>query len=158
MNRRKLTAALSALIIAVCPVLNTSAEFQPKERTDLSYSDMKYQKFDNSTLVSASDELKKIAESNAKGKDERVRELIQIMLDQYDLQATMYNIRYNDFYLDVTNESLQTELTQIQEDYQDSNDIIFSALQEIYESDLMCFDVEYSAFILFGRHSDSEFI
>lgn len=163
MNRRKLTAALSALIIAVCPVLNTSAEFQPKERTDLSYSDMKYQKFDNSTLVSASDELKKIAESNAKGKDERVRELIQIMLDQYDLQATMYNIRYNDFYLDVTNESLQTELTQIQEDYQDSNDIIFSALQEIYESDYQdiitdIFDEDFIPSIAYYEDTDEEYL
>ena len=163
MNRRKLTAALSALIIALCPVLNTSAEFQPKERTDLSYSDMKYQKFDNSTLVSASDELKKIAESNAKEKDERVRELIQIMLDQYDLQATMYNIRYNDFYLDVTNESLQTELTQIQEDYQDSNDIIFSALQEIYESDYQdiitdIFDEDFIPSIAYYEDTDEEYL
>ena len=63
---------------------------------------MQYHEFDESKLKNAADELTEIADKNISGKEKRVEELINIMFDEYDLQATLYNIRYNDFYTDVT--------------------------------------------------------
>ncbi|MGN1481705.1 hypothetical protein [Porcipelethomonas sp.] len=163
MNKRKLISAAMAALIAVCPLLNVSAEVQNIDRPDLNYSDMKYQKFDDSKLTAASDELKSIAEKNTKGKEARVEELINIMLEEYDLQATMYSIRYNDFYFDVTNEQIQDELLELEENYQDYNDIIFSALNKIYNSDYQdiifdMFNEDYIPAIAYYEESDEEYI
>lgn len=86
-------------------------------------------------VKNAGDELTEIAEKNISGKEKRVEELINIMFDEYDLQATLYNIRYNDFYTDVTNESIEKELPEIEQNYSEYYDIIFSALNKAYNSD-----------------------
>lgn len=131
---KRITAILLSAVM-LCPSLSVSADLMENERTDISYSDIQYQKFDDSKLKSAADELKEIAEKNTKGKEQRIEELINILYDEYDLQATMYNIRYNEFYHDVTNEKIQNELPELEQNYYDYYDVIFSALYEIYNSD-----------------------
>lgn len=135
MKRLKhLTASILA-VLTLFPALNVSAELQGNERKDLTYSEMQYHEFDESKLKNAADELTEIAEKNISGKEKRVEELINIMFDEYDLQATLYNIRYNDFYTDVTNESIEKELPEIEQNYSEYYDIIFSALNKAYNSD-----------------------
>lgn len=130
----KIAAGILALL-ALCPAFTVSADLKSNERQDLTYSEMKYQKFDESKLVNAADELKEIASKNTSGKEKRIEELINIMFDEYDLQATMYNIRYNEFYCDVTNESIAKELPEIEQKYYSYYDVIFSALNKIYNSE-----------------------
>lgn len=130
----QLAAGILALLV-LCPAFTVSADLKNNERKDLTYSEMQYQKFDESKLISAADELKDIASKNPSGKEKRIEELINVMFDEYDLQATMYNIRYNEFYCDVTNESIAKELPEIEEKYYSYYDVIFSALNKIYNSD-----------------------
>ena len=123
MKRLKhLTASILA-VLTLFPALNVSAELQGNERKDLTYSEMQYHEFDESKLKNAADELTEIADKNISGKEKRVEELINIMFDEYDLQATLYNIRYNDFYTDVTNESIEKELPEIEQNYSEYYDI-----------------------------------
>lgn len=135
MKKFKQLAAGILALLALCPAFTVSADLKSNERKDLTYSEMQYQKFDDSKLISASDELKDIASKNTSGKEKRIEELINIMFDEYDLQATMYNIRYNEFYCDVTNESIAKELPEIEEKYYGYYDVIFSALNKVYNSD-----------------------
>lgn len=135
MKKFKQIAASLLAVLTCCTTLTVSAELPSNERKDLTYSEMKYHKFDESKLKNAADELTEIAEKNLSGKEKRIEELINIMFDEYDLQATLYNIRYNDFYTDVTNEAIEKELPEIEKKYYEYYDVIFAALNKIYNSD-----------------------
>jgi hypothetical protein len=57
MKKIKSIAIIALSALTICPLLNVSAEISENERSDISYSEIKYQEFDSSKLVAAAKEL-----------------------------------------------------------------------------------------------------
>lgn len=139
---KKIMAVSVSLLMMSSLHFTVSAEIIMPERSDLNYSQMIYQEFDNSKLNKAAEKLINISENNVPGKESEIEKLVNTMLDEYDLQSTMYNIRYNQFYTDVTNSDLENEINLLWENYNKSWYTIYEALNALYYSDYSNFMYE----------------
>lgn len=115
MNKFKKAAASICAVIALCPLLNVSADFTEKQNNCPDFSQIKNVEYNRSGFDKAYDALEKIAKNGNKNKFGEVEKLLLVLMDEYDHMQTMANIYGINYYADVTNRDVNKRLSDIQQ-------------------------------------------